>query len=83
MHHIKPSVLKHSGKEVQGKGFSPNEMKKACVNKNQMLKMKMPIDRKRKSAHEGNIAAIKAHCAELKSQEKPKVAQPEVKGKKK
>jgi len=83
MHHIKPSVQKHSGKEVQGKGFSPNEMKKACVNKNQMLKMKMPIDRKRKSCHEGNIEAIKAHCAQMKSQEKPKVAQPVAKGKKK
>jgi ribosomal protein L13E len=83
MHHIKPSVLKPSGKEVEGKGFSPNEMKKACVNKNQMLKMKMPIDRKRKSCHEGNVEAIKAHCAQMKNQEKPKAAKPEVVVKKK
>jgi ribosomal protein L13E len=77
MHHIKATVTKHNGKEVQGKGFSPNEMTKAGVNKNQMLKMGMPMDYKRKTAHDGNVAAIKAHLEHMKSHEKPKAPKPE------
>jgi ribosomal protein L13E len=67
MHHIKPIITKHGGKQVQGKGFSPNEMKAAGVNKNQMRKMGMPIDYKRKSEHAENVEAIKAHAAQIKA----------------
>jgi ribosomal protein L13E len=83
MHHIKPTITKNKGTNIEGKGFSPNEMAKAGVTKNQMQKMKMPIDYKRKSEHESNIAAIKAHAAQAKAEEKPKAAQPEVQVKKK
>ena len=65
MHHIKPTVTR-GGKPVQGKGFSPNEIKKAGANKNLIRKAGLPIDYKRKSENEENVEAIKAHVAQIK-----------------
>jgi ribosomal protein L13E len=67
MHHIKPAIAKPNGKQKRGRGFSPNELAKAGVNRLQAKQMGLPIDYRRKTAHEDNIASLKAHAAQAKS----------------
>jgi large subunit ribosomal protein L13e len=63
MHHIKPVITKQNGKQSTGqKGFSPNELKEAGVNKQQAKKLGIRIDVKRKSTHQANVDCIKAHA---------------------
>ncbi len=63
MHHIKPVITKQNGKQATGqKGFSPNELKEAGVNKQQAQKLGIRIDVKRKSTHQANVDCIKAHA---------------------
>ncbi len=76
MHHIKSAVTNQKGKQKRGKGFSPNELKQAGVSKQQARKLKMPVDMRRKSVHEENVATIKAHA---QSQPKPAKAAAEQK----
>ena len=67
MHHIKPTVNKKNGKQKEGQGFSPNELKEAGISKQDAQKMKLRIDCRRKSCHPINVETIKAH------KQKPKV----------
>ncbi len=63
MHHITPVITKQNGKKATGtKGFSPNELKEAGVNKQQAKKLGIRIDVKRKSTHQANVDCIKAHA---------------------
>lgn len=73
MHHIKPKITAQSGKERQGKGFSPDEIKEAGLTNADARNLKIPIDRKRKTSHEENIEALKAHY-EKAAAAKPKAA---------
>ena len=68
MHHIKAVITKHNKKQSTGKGFSPTELKNAGVNKQQARKIGLPVDVKRKSAHEENVACIKAHVEKAKAE---------------
>jgi len=61
MHHIKPIITAQSGKERQGKGFSPDEIKQAGLTATDAKKLGIPVDWKRKPSHEENIACLKAH----------------------
>ena len=61
MHHIKPMITAQSGKRRQGKGFSPDEIKEAGLNAGDARRLCIPVDRKRKTSHEDNIEALKAH----------------------
>ena len=83
MHHIKAVITKQNGKQSTGRGFSPNELEKAGVNKQQAKQMGIPVDVKRKSAHDENIATIKAHAQKAKAEAKPKTPKTEPKPKKK
>ena len=74
MHHIKPQVTKKSGKR-QGKGFSPEELKKAGLNKAEAKRLKIPVDNRRKTAHEQNVKIIKAYAEKEKAKIKPKPKQ--------
>jgi large subunit ribosomal protein L13e len=78
MHHIKPTIIKQNGKTSLGKGFSPNELKEAGVNRQQAKQMGLPVDQKRKSSHAENVANIKAHAqqAKEKAAAKPKAEAP-------
>ncbi|MGD6808138.1 MAG: ribosomal protein L13e [Candidatus Bathyarchaeia archaeon] len=67
MHHIKPTIQRPNGKTKNGKGFSPNELAKAGVTALQAKQMGMPVDFRRKSEHESNIEALKAHAAAKKT----------------
>ena len=85
MHHIKPTITKHSGKHSEGKGFSPNELKEAGVNKQQARQIGLSVDVKRKSTHKENVDCIKVHAQQAKTlaEAKPKHANPKFKSKEK
>jgi large subunit ribosomal protein L13e len=61
IHHVKPTFTKQNGKQKQGKGFSINELKAAGVSKQQATQAGLPVDVRRKSSHDDNVATIKAH----------------------
>ena len=62
MHHITPIITKQNGKQSKGKkGFSPNELMEAGLNKQQAKQMGIRVDAKRKSTHQANVDCIKAH----------------------
>jgi ribosomal protein L13E len=61
MHHIKPIITAQSGKERQGKGFSPDEIKEAGLTATDAKKLGIPVDWKRKTSHENNVTSLKAH----------------------
>jgi len=83
MHHIKAVITKQNGKQSTGRGFSPSELEKAGVNKQQAKQMGIPVDVKRKSSHDENIATLKAHAQKAKAEAKPKTPKTEPKPKKK
>jgi ribosomal protein L13E len=73
MHHIKAMITAQSGKERPGKGFSPDELKEAGLTTGDARKLKVPVDRKRKTSHEENITALKSHYEKALAA-KPKVS---------
>ena len=70
MHHVKPMVLKQDETQRKGRGFSPNELEKAGVNKLQARELGLPVDYRRKSAHDENVKTIKSHASKAKDQAK-------------
>ena len=56
---IKPIVFKKNKKQRYGKGFSRGELKEAGLTFKKALKIKVPIDLRRGTAHKENIHAIK------------------------
>ena len=85
MHHITPIITKQNGKKSIGKGFSPTELKEAGINKQQAQQMGIRLDIKRKSAHDENVVALKAHSEKVKAlaAAKPQITKAEPKPKKK
>lgn len=71
MHHIKPQILKANGKQRSGKGFSPEEVKKAGLNLQEARAIKLPIDFRRRTAHNENIEAIKVYAVQEKAKQEP------------
>ena len=72
MHHIKPEILKPDGKQRSGKGFSTEELAKAGLNPAEAKRLKIPVDKRRKTAHDQNIEALKVYAEKKKSEAKPK-----------
>ncbi len=72
MHHIKPKIRKPNGKQRDGRGFSPEELKKAGLNRAEAIKIGLPADLRRKTAHNENVEAIKAYAEKRKAEAKPK-----------
>ncbi len=70
---LKPVVTSQSGRERKGKGFSPDEIKDAGLKVADARKLKISVDRKRKTKHEENVEALKHHA------EKTPVAKPKEK----
>jgi ribosomal protein L13E len=87
MRQIRVVITKQNGKQSVGKGFSPTELEKAGVDKQQARRIGLPVDIKRKSAHDENVETIKAQAEKAKAEAKPKEpeiqAAPEEKPKKK
>jgi large subunit ribosomal protein L13e len=72
MPHIKPKILKPNGKQRSGKGFSLEELKKAGLNPAEAKRLEIPADRRRKTAHDPNVEAIKAEKKKAEAKPKPK-----------
>jgi ribosomal protein L13E len=86
MRNIKPKILKPDGEQRGGRGFSLEELKKAGLNPTEAKKLEIPVDKRRKTAHDQNVEAIKAYAekkkkAEAKPKQKPQ-PQPKKKAKK-
>lgn len=65
----KPKVFKKDGRQRYGKGFSKGELKKAGLSFTEALKLGIPIDYRRRTAHEENINIIKSF---LEGKDQPK-----------
>lgn len=72
MEKVKPKILKKDGRQRLGKGFSRSELKKARLSLKDALRFHIPVDSRRKSAHEENVNAIKSFLETLKKEVKPK-----------
>lgn len=72
MHHLKIVITKQNGRQSTGKGFSPNELKEAGVNKQRAKQLGIRVDIKRKSTHQENVDCIKAHVKATPKTSKPK-----------
>jgi ribosomal protein L13E len=58
MCNLKPIIQKSNGKTKNGRGFSPNELAKAGITSFQAKQLGIPIDFRRKTAHEANIETL-------------------------
>jgi large subunit ribosomal protein L13e len=67
MHHVKPIVDKADGKQRSGRGFSLEELKKAGLNPAEAKRLKIPVDKRRKTAHDQNVKAVKAYAEKEKA----------------
>jgi ribosomal protein L13E len=72
MHHIKPKILKPGGKQRKGRGFSRDEIGKAGLDAAEAAKLGLPVDCRRKTAHDENVEAVKAYVKKAKAEAKPK-----------
>lgn len=72
MHHIKPIIIKPNGNQRPGKGFSPDEIKEAGLNAADARRLRISIDRRRKTCHDENIANLKSHLKDAPAKPKPK-----------
>ena len=68
MHHIKAVITKQNGKTKHRKRIQPNRTEKAGLNKQQAKKIGIPLDIKRKSFHDENVATLKAHAEKAKAE---------------
>jgi ribosomal protein L13E len=56
----RPAVQKKGGKQRQGRGFSREELAKAGVSFQDARRFGIAVDRRRKSAHDENVEAVKS-----------------------
>jgi large subunit ribosomal protein L13e len=62
-------VRRKDGKPKEGHGFSIKELQEAELDVKKALKLKIPVDLRRRSSHEENVEALKAYSKDV---EKPK-----------
>ena len=72
MQKIKATITKRNGKKSTSRGFSLTELQKAGLTRQDARKMGIPLDFKRKSAHDENVETLKAHAEKAKPKAKPK-----------
>jgi ribosomal protein L13E len=68
----KAKVLKGVGKQRLGRGFSRDELRKAGTSLAEAVKLGIPVDSRRKTAHDENVEAARAFLAAKKASQKPK-----------
>ncbi|MEM2117876.1 MAG: ribosomal protein L13e [Candidatus Bathyarchaeia archaeon] len=69
---VKPTVFKKNGKQRLGRGFSREELKKAGISVSDALKLGVPVDLRRRTVHEENVATVKEFLKRKKAESKPK-----------
>ena len=68
----RPKILRKSGKKREGKGFSREELKKVGLSSGQAVRLHIPVDPRRKTAHEENVGVLKAFMDQKREAAKPK-----------
>jgi len=56
---VKPIALKKGGKPRYGRGFSHEELKSAGLSLREALKLRIPVDSRRRTLHKENVEVIK------------------------
>ena len=69
---MKPKVFTKAGKQRFGKGFSRGELGKSGLSPKDALRFGIPLDSKRKTAHEENVKDLRAFLQEKQVALKPK-----------
>jgi len=69
---IRPRVHRRDGKQVEGKGFSPGELKKAGTSLTEAVKLRIPVDPRRRTVHDENVEILKPVLNKRKSAVKAK-----------
>jgi len=72
MRAVKPKIFKKGGKQRYGKGFSREELKKAGLSLKEALKFGIPVDSRRRTAHEENVDVVKTFLESKKAGSKSK-----------
>jgi large subunit ribosomal protein L13e len=75
IHHVKPTIFKSDGRQRSGRGFSLEEFNKAGILPEKARRLKLPFDKRRKTAHDQNVEAIKTYMkkADVKPKQKTKL----------
>ena len=73
---IRPIVQKKNSRMKEGKGFSKGELREARIDSKQALRLKIPIDLKRKTKHENNVKTLKHYLKSSKSSKTRKKRKP-------
>ena len=68
----RPNVIRRRGKNTQGKGFSSEELRKSGLSLKEAVKLHIPVDPRRKTAHDENVETLKGVVKEKKAAMKPK-----------
>ena len=69
---FKPKVFKKGEKQRCGRGFSREELKKAGLSLKEALKLGIPVDSRRRTAHEENVGVVKTFLENKKVESKSK-----------
>ena len=69
---VEPKVFKTGGKQRRGRGFSREEIRKAGSSTPEALRLGVPVDFKRRTAHEENVEALKTFLTGRKAAAKPR-----------
>jgi len=62
---ITATVRKKDGRPKEGHGFSLEELRKAELDVKKALKLKIPVDMRRRSSHEENVEVLKARLKDV------------------
>jgi len=68
----RPRVHRRDGKHVEGKGFSTDELKKAGTSLTEAVKLRVPVDPRRRTVHDENVEILKPVLNKRKSAVKAK-----------
>lgn len=69
---IKPTVFKRDGKQRHGRGFSKEELREAGSSLREALRLSIPVDSRRKTAHKKNVSTVKRFLKSKKKTSKHK-----------
>jgi ribosomal protein L13E len=69
---VRAKVLKRGRKQRPGRGFSREETKKAGSSPAEALRLGVPVDFKRRTAHEENVEALKTFLKGKKVAARPR-----------
>jgi ribosomal protein L13E len=82
-HHIKPVIVKPDANNAAVEDSALKNLKKAGLNPAEARKLEIPVEKRRKTAHDQSVEVIKAYAVKKKAEVKPnKKLQPEKKAKK-